>query len=138
MWIRAVLVCDDVRLEMGKTLTAVGIHSEHIHVDAAEGPFTLPKLVVLSIVSGLRGQQQISWRQTLTWVGGNPAERSAMRTEPHDPMCDEHHIISVLSPVRFARLGRYQISFELEVAGEMASRDVVFTIGPPDFQPIDA
>lgn len=96
MWVRALLLCDDVRLEMGKTFTAVGIHSEQIYVDATDGPITLPRLVVLAIVAGLSGQDRLLWRQTLTTVGGEPAQRDRMRSEPHDPASDEHHLISVL------------------------------------------
>ena len=131
MWLRALLLCDDVRLEIGKTVTAVGIHSDHIYVNVAQGPITLPRLAVLAIVAGLRGLSQITWRQTLTTVGGDPSERGPMRVESHDPESDEHHIISLLSPATFSEAGQYQISLELEAGGESICRDVVFSIGPP-------
>lgn len=128
MWLRALLLCDDVRLEAGGTLTAVGIHGEHVRVLAGPDPIVLPKLVVLAIVWGLEGVERFSWRHSLAPEDGPPVVRPTLREEPHDPTATEHRLVTVLSPVQFGGAGRYRLSLELVAGRERHGYELPFEI----------
>lgn len=128
MWLRAMLLCDDVRIEQGGTLSAIGVHGERIQVLAHEGPIIIARLATLTIVAGMLGEESIAWRQTLMADGAQPGPRAELQVHPHDPTTDEHHLVNILSPVQFARAGRYRLAMELQAGDQRVSGEMAFVI----------
>ena len=119
MWVRALLVCDDVRLEVGGTLTVVGVHGDRIVVDVGEGPIVLNRLVILAIVAGLTGIDRVGVRYGLGEGGASVTE--PMTIHARDAARDEHQFVHLISPVQFDGPGTWQVSFELEAGGHRSS-----------------
>lgn len=106
MWIRALIVCDDIRLEAGGTVSLVGVYSDTIFVPPGDGVIVFPRLSTYTIVAGLRDVAEISWRQSLTPEDVEPGAPIAGGRDPHDPSSDEHRIVNIMAaPPRSARHG---------------------------------
>jgi hypothetical protein len=128
MWLRALIVCDDIRLEVGGTVSLVGVYADKIYVPPGEGEIVLPRLATYTIVAGLREAAELSWRQWLTAEGSEPGEPVAASRDAHDPRVDEHRIVNIMAPLAFPGPGRYRLAIELETRRERRSIDHYFAV----------
>lgn len=130
MRLRALLLCDDVRFEVGGTMTLVGVYADRIVVGRG-GPteaIHLPRLVIYSVIAGLTEARELAWRQTLVVDGDGPGSPVAEGREPHDPSFDEHRLVNILSPLTLPGPGRYRLIVELETPRDRRSIEHRFTI----------
>jgi hypothetical protein len=128
MWLRALIVCDDIRLEAGGTVSLIGVHADKIFVAPGDGEIVLPRLAIYAIVAGLTDTSELSWRQWLSSDGTEPGSPVAEGRDPHDPRSDEHRIVNIMAPLALPGPGRYRIAVELETRRERRSIDHYFTV----------
>ena len=64
---RAVLVCDDVRQEVGNKFSAIGMYNDIIGFPAGQGPMGLPKLAFLFVLTGLAGVEEFRFRYSVSF-----------------------------------------------------------------------
>jgi hypothetical protein len=120
MWVRALVVCDDIRLEAGGTMTLVGVLADRIVVGATAGEIAessdivLPRAAVYGVVAGIAGATELTWKLTLD---GEPI---ASGTDPHDPSFDEHRLVSFVGPLRLPAAGGL-VGLEVNVAATTTS-----------------
>ena len=55
LWVRALVVCDDVRIELGGTVSLIGVYADRITVAPGDGDIVLGRLAIYTIVAGLTG-----------------------------------------------------------------------------------
>ena len=128
MELRAVIVCDDVRYERGNKLTLVGCYNDGILFGPGEGPMVIPKLAVVYVVSGLRGVETITCRQTLAFGEIPDLEAVPLRTEPHDAAFGEHNFVYQVSPALFPREGTVTAVLELTAGAASAHFEHRFSV----------
>ena len=127
LWVRALVVCDDVRLELGGTVSLIGVYADRITVAPGDGDIVLGRLAIYTIVAGLTGVHELAWRTTLIPDGADPGAPLAEARDAHDATYDEHRIVSMLSPVTL-REGRYRIALELETKREKRTLEYRFQV----------
>jgi len=127
LWVRALVVCDDVRLELGGTVSLIGVYADRITVAPGDGDIVLGRLAIYTIVAGLTGVHELAWRTTLISDGADPGAPLAEGRDLHDATYDEHRIVSMLSPVTL-REGRYRIALELETKREKRTLEYRFQV----------
>jgi hypothetical protein len=130
MRLRALLLCDDVRFEIGGTMTLVGVYADRIVVGPG-GPdevIHLPRLAIYSVIAGLTDASELAWRQTLIVEGEAPGAPVAEGREPHDPTSDEHRLVNILSPLTLPGPGSYRLIVELETLRDRRSIEHRFTV----------
>ena len=127
MKLKALLLCEDLRFEIGGTFTLVGVLGERIVVSAGPDPIVMPKLAFVVVLGGLRGVDAIHFRQ---WIRINDEDlpTEELTREPHDPETDEHNFVYTLSPAVFPHEGTYEIGIDLEVEQRRATYRYAFTI----------
>jgi hypothetical protein len=114
MFLKAVLVAEDVRFEIGGTMTIVGVFGERLLVPAG-APLDFARVVFVTIVGGLTGVQRLGYRHTLRAIDGPAQTRETpLRHEPHDPTTDEHTFLFGESPLAFPGVGAYELTTEIE------------------------
>jgi hypothetical protein len=119
VYIKAVLICEDVRLEASGALTLVGVINERLIAPRDEGPLVLPRLVFVVVAAGLYGIDQIGYRQYVRRVDGPEPERAgALHAEPHHPETDEHNFIFGPIAMTVQQPGTYELVVELQARGE--------------------
>ncbi len=127
MKLKALLLCEDLRFEVGGTFTLVGVLGERIVVSAGPDPIVMPKLAFVAVLGGLRGVDAIQFRQWIRTNGEDvPAEE--LTREPHDPQTDEHNFVYTLSPAVFPGEGTYEIGIDLEIGQRRATYRYAFAI----------
>lgn len=135
MLLKALFLCDDVRVELGDTISAVGILAERVVV--GPGPIVLAKLSCVGVIRGLRGVDELRYRLRLgPATETSAAAAPAMGVESHAPDRDEHTFYFVRSPVTFDHPGTYRLVLEVEAAGERAQFECPLELvrgpaGPP-------
>lgn len=112
--LKAILICEDVRFEVAGTVTLVGVFNERVVVEAGEGQIVLPKLACLAVIGGLRGVEQIGFRQWIRIEDDN-SELRPLTYEPHAADLDEHNFVFTQSPMVFPDAGNYEIAIDLEI-----------------------
>ena len=127
LWVRALVVCDDVRLELGGTVSLIGVYADRIAVAPGDGDIVLGRLAIYTIVAGLTGVHELAWRTSLIPDGADPGAPLAESREVHDAGYDEHRIVSMLSPITF-REGRYRLALELETKREKRTLEYRFLV----------
>lgn len=130
MRLRALLLCDDVRFEVGGTMTLVGVYADRIVVGPG-GPdevIQLPRLAIYSVIAGLAESNELAWRQTLIVEGEGTGAPIAEGREPHDPASDEHRLVNILSPLTLPGSGRYRLLVELETLRDRRSIEHRFVV----------
>jgi hypothetical protein len=134
MWLRALIVCDDIRLEVGGTVSLIGVHTDRLVVGPGDGEILLPRLAIYTVVAGLTDVAELSWRQWLSADSTEPGAPVAEGRDPHDPRSDEHRIVNIMAPLALPGPGRYRLSVELETRRERRSIDHYFTVErlPPE------
>lgn len=128
MWVRALVLCDDVRFELGGTMTLVGVLADRVAVPPHDGTIVLPRLAIYTHVAGLSGATELAWRMSLTAGGGPAGEPIAAGQEVHDGTADEHRLVHIASPLALPGAGRYRLTIELDANGERRLVDHDFTI----------
>ena len=122
------LVCDDVRVEVGGTLTLVGVHNDRLLATPGEGPIRLTKLMFVAIVGGLEGISQVGFRQRIRETSEVDLGAAAMVQEPHNPQTDEHNFIFGDAPMVFPGPGTYEVVLDIEAAGKRESYAMRFKV----------
>lgn len=130
VYLKAMLVCDDVRVELGGTLTLVGVHNERLIVAAPsdDGPIRVAKLMFVAIVGGLSGVDSVGFRQRIREMSEVSLGTGPMQMEPHDPRADEHNFVFGDAPMVFPGLGIYEVALDVEAAGRRATYTCKFTV----------
>jgi hypothetical protein len=114
MFLKALLLADDIRFEVGGTMTLVGIYGERVLVPP-DAPLDFTRLVFVTVVGGLSGVERLGYRHTLRAVDapGQP-KQTPLRQEAHDPAVDEHTFVFGEAPLSFPGEGAYEITTEIE------------------------
>ncbi len=128
MWLRALIVCDDIRLEVGGTVSRIGVHADKLLVPPGDGEIVLPRLAIYTVVAGLADVAELAWRQWLLADGTAPETPVAEGRDLHDPRSDEHRIVSLMAPLALPGPGRYRLAVELETNRERRSIDHFFAV----------
>jgi hypothetical protein len=115
------LVCDDVRVELGGTITLVGVHNERLLAPPGDGALRLPKLAFVAIVGGLEGVERVGFRQRIRETSEVDMPPGALQYEPHDPRADEHNFVFGDAPMVFPGAGAYEVIVEVEAGAQRAS-----------------
>lgn len=115
LWVRSFVMCDDVRLELGGTVSLIGVYADRITAGPGDGDIVLGRLAIYTIVAGLTGAPELAWRTSLIPDGPEPGVSLSEAREVRDASYDEHRIVSMVSPIAF-REGRYRLELELEAA----------------------
>jgi hypothetical protein len=123
-------MCEDVRFEHGGMMTLVGVFADRLIVGASEDrtELVLPRMAFYTVVAGLTGVSEISWRQTLGINGASPAPVLVEGIEPHDPTSDEHRFVHFVSPLVLPGAGRYRLGVEIKTALERHVVDHEFEV----------
>ena len=123
MKLKALLLCEDVRVEARGTLTLVGVFNDRVFVDAVrerpDGGLELPRLAVVVVVAGLAGVEQVAFRVRTRQLEAPDPEPPNLVFEAHDPEADEHNFVLVQSPMVFPGVGGYELMFEVDAGGEL-------------------
>ena len=129
MRIKAILVCEDVRLEVAGTLTAVGIYNERLVVEPGEAPIVIPKFAVLVVLAGLKGTTRIACRQRVARVG-DPYEAPppSMIAHEHSAENDEHSFVFQQTPLVVGAPGLFHFVFEARSDQGALVHDYSFSI----------
>jgi hypothetical protein len=114
IWVRALILCQDVRFEIGGTMTLVGVYADRIVVAPTDGELVIPRLAIYSVVAGLTGATKIAWCQTLSQQGREFGEVIAHGNEPHDGTVDEHRFVNIVSPLWLPDAGCYRLAADFE------------------------
>ncbi|MCX5744261.1 MAG: hypothetical protein NT062_17365 [Proteobacteria bacterium] len=122
MNLKAIMICEDVRLEVAGTLTIVGAYNDRLIAPPGEGPINIPRLTFLAVVGGLRGIHQLGVRQQLRAVDDPvPSSQPALDPQPHDPQAEEHNFVFSIAPVSFPSTGAYEAVIELDTGARQAT-----------------
>jgi hypothetical protein len=117
--LRALLVCEDVRVEVDGTLTLIGVRNDRLRVRAQEpGPIVLDHLSFLLVVGGLTGVERIGFRERIRHVNDDRPAEQPLAYEAHNPTTDEHNFVFGHSPMVFPDDGRYEVIVDVETALE--------------------
>ena len=129
MKLRAFVLCDDIRMELGGQVTAVGIYGERITVGPGEGDIVLPRLSLYAVVSGLVGASQVLYRLRMVPAAmQDMTSDTPMNQDAHLPDNDEHNFVFVQVPAVFEQEGRFTAILEVEAAGEQLAYRYTFSI----------
>jgi hypothetical protein len=121
MRLKAMLICDDVRVEVGGTLSLIGVCNERLIVDrglAGEDEIELPRLVFFAVISDLTGVEQIGFRQRIRRIEDSDPDPLPLGFEPHDPAADEHNFVLSQTPMMFPGAGGYEVILDVDARGE--------------------
>ncbi|HEU0036421.1 MAG TPA: hypothetical protein VFQ53_37670 [Kofleriaceae bacterium] len=127
MKLKALLLCDDIRFEIGGTVTLVGVYNERLIVPPGDGAIEVPRFAFLAVIGGLRGVEEIGFRQWIRSGEGDPADRP-LALEPHDPENDEHSFAFTQAPMVFPGVGAYEVGIDVEVRGRRQGYRYAFSI----------
>ncbi|MEO8701526.1 MAG: hypothetical protein ABI867_15875 [Kofleriaceae bacterium] len=127
MKLKALLICEDIRLEVGGTVTLVGVFNERLIAPPGEGALQIPKLAFLAVVGGLRGVERLGFRQWIRLEEDVPEDRP-LAYEGHDPVNDEHNFVFVQSPMVFPDAGTYEVALDVEVDGRLQGYRYRFSV----------
>jgi hypothetical protein len=128
MWLRALIICDDIRLEAGGTVSLIGVYADRIFVPPGDGEILLPRLATYTVVAGLSDVPEISWRQWLSAEGVEQGPPVASSRDAHDPRTDEHRIVNIMTPLALPGPGRYRLATEVETRRERKTIDHYFLV----------
>jgi hypothetical protein len=127
VYLKAILICDDVRFELGGAITLVGVRPERLVGVRQGAAIVFPRLTFVTTIGGLRGATQVRFRH-LPFAGAAPPP---MRDEPHDAASDEHTFVLGDAPFGFPAPGRYELATEIEAGGEAATYRYAFHVDAP-------
>jgi hypothetical protein len=110
VWVRALIMCDDVRFEVGGTMTLVGVFADRIVLPPGDGELVVPRLAIYSVVAGLTGTTGLEWQHHLFEEDRDPGHPIAAGKELHDAGADEHRLVNIVSPLVLPGQGRYRLA----------------------------
>jgi hypothetical protein len=128
VWFRTLLICDDVRFEVGGAMTLVGVYTDQLFVEPEDGALVLPRLAFCAVVAGLSGASRISWRKTLTLEGSASSFVLVEGSEPHDVAADEHRLVHFAGPLALQGPGRYRLTLDLDAADQRRTVEHRFSV----------
>jgi hypothetical protein len=125
--LKALLLCEDIRLEIGGTVTLVGVFNERLIAPPGEGAIEIPRLAFLGVIGGLRGVERIGFRQ---WIRFDDAEEppGELQFELHEPNNDEHNFVFTDTPVVFPDVGTYELALDITVGDRTQSYRYPFSV----------
>ena len=123
MELKAVLVCDDLRREVGNKLSAIGLYNESI-VFPPGGPsaLALPRLAVLFVVRGMLGVASYRYRHFLHYEPAGPLPDPPMQDGQRGPDNDEHNFVLQITPFIVPGPGRVRAVLEVDPGNDRRSR----------------
>lgn len=127
MRLKALLLCEDVRIEVGGTMTLVGVYNERLIAPPGEGALEVPRLAFVAVIGGLRGVEQLAYRQWIRLAEDEPPPAELV-PEPHDPEADEHNFVLTESPMVFPDEGVYEIALDVQAGDRVQSYRYPFIV----------
>jgi len=123
VFLKALLLCDDVRFEQAGTVSLVGVHRERVGgIASAGGGIRFAKLVGVAMVGGLGGIAEVQHRWTMRGLDAELASRERpFASEPRDPAADEHVFLFGNAPLVVPAAGRYELVLDVIAMGERAT-----------------
>lgn len=116
MNLRALLLCEDVRVEVDGTLTLFGVRNDRLLVrPPPSGPIVIEHLAFLVVVSGLSGYDRVGFRAEVRDAASTGPIERPLSYESHHPGADEHNFIFSYAPMVFERISTYEIVVDLKV-----------------------
>jgi len=112
MLVRSILLCEDLRFETSGQITAVGIFGEVFPVAWVEDRLVQPRLVLMIVVSGLRGQDEVEYQ---LFIDPDEAAPTHLLRDRHDARYDHHILVCVREPMVYAAPGRHVARLRVRV-----------------------
>lgn len=136
MYLRALLMCEDVRLEVDGTLSLIGVYNDVLPIrrpNGATGMVHLENLSFLLVVGGLTGTERVGFCEI---VGRGDAVTDGVELEyqPHDRSADEHNFVFGHAPMSFPDFGTYELAVVVDAGTERATYRHRFRVEPSRFQ----
>ena len=117
MFLRALLPCEEVRVAPDGALALIGVRTGDLAATVLpDGKLAVERLVFVTIVSGLRGQEWIEVRHAI--AGGGTRTERPLRAEPHDAASDDHVFVYGDTPMVFPAEGDYEIETEVVLGAD--------------------
>jgi hypothetical protein len=126
--LKALLVCEDIRFEVGGTVTLVGVFNERLFAPPGDGEILIPRMAFIAVIGGLRGVTEIRFRQWIRLEEDDDGSDRELMFEPHDPASDEHNFVFSQSPMIFPDAGTYEVAIDLAVAERMQGYRYQFVV----------
>jgi hypothetical protein len=127
MKLKAMLLCEDVRFELGGTVSLIGVFNERLIAPPGDGPIQIARFAFLAVIGGLRGVDEIAFRQWIRAADDEVGEPE-MTIEPHDPDSDEHNFVFAQAPMVFPGPGKYEVAIDLAIGLRHAGYSYPFTV----------
>jgi hypothetical protein len=122
VFLKALLMCEDVRFEQAGTLSLVGVYRENVGGIAVADGIRFAKLFGVAMVGGLAGLTEVQHRWSLRGLDVELASRERpYASEPRDPAADEHVFLFGNAPLVFPAPGRYELVLDVIAMGERAT-----------------
>jgi hypothetical protein len=124
---RAILICDNARVEDDGTLTLAKVYNDRLIAPPGEGPIAIAGFVVVAIVRGLTGIDRIGIRHR---IRGREQEmtRPLIAYHPHAPREDEHNFIFAHADFVFGAPGAYELEIEISARDQQIAELFAFTV----------
>jgi hypothetical protein len=119
--LKALLVCDDVRIEADGTLTLIGVFNERLIAPPGDGPIVAAHLAVVVVIAGLTGADSVGFALRIHHVEEERPVLGALVAETHAPAHDEHNFVTSHTPMIFPYPGPYEIIADVEAGGQRAA-----------------
>ncbi len=128
--VRALILCEAVRVETDGTLTIIGMYNERLVAPPGEGPLEIPGLTVLAVLTGLTGATSIEVRHRIRHVEDrSPIVAIPFLREAHDPHHDEHNMVFAHGPMVVAA-GGHELTLELGTVTKRYRFNIVRRVAP--------
>jgi hypothetical protein len=129
VFVKAFLICEDVRFELPGSVSLVGVQREVVHGVASEhGAVWFPRLVGVAMIGGLAGLGEVQHRFTLRGSDGASSRERPFASEVRDRTADEHVFLFGNAPMTFPAPGRYELELELVARGERSTYRYAFQV----------
>ena len=127
MFLKAILICEDVRVEANGTVTLVGVFNERLLAAPGDGPIRVQRLAFVATVGGLAGVEKVMFRHRIRNMRDADAVTAPYTSEPHDPEHDEHNFVLRDATV-FPRAGAYEFVIDVAALDDKQTFRYRFTI----------
>ncbi|CAN5832040.1 hypothetical protein BH11MYX2_BH11MYX2_11880 [soil metagenome] len=130
MFLKALLVCDDVRFEQAGAMSLIGVHRERLAgIATSAGGIQFPKFFGVAMLGGLTGITEIQHRWQLRAVDSEIASRERpYESEPRDGSSDEHVFVFGNAPLVFPHPGRFEVLLDVIAMGKRASYNYLVVV----------
>lgn len=133
MFVRALLVCEDVRIEHDGALSLIGVRFGALRAyPTPDGQVQVARAMFVTVVGGLRGQDWFECRHLLRGI--DPVHATGeppLHVEPHEPTADEHTLLFGETPLVLPSAGSYELTTEVVLGPDklVATQRFVVTVG---------